>query len=81
MLWITKALYIALGLLSLGVVIVEFISYGSINDKGAVLFLFWGLVFSFIFWLSHIWIKNTKYIGYIGTIITVIALLLKYWKV
>jgi len=72
----------ALGVLSLVVVIVEAISYGSISDKGVVLFLFWGLVFSFIFWLLHSWIKNTKYIGYMGTIITVIVLLLKYnWKV
>jgi len=71
-----------LGTLSLVIVLVEAISYGSISDKGVVLFLFWGLVFSFIFLLTHSWIKHTKYIGSIGTIVAVIAMLLKYnWKV
>jgi len=44
-------------------------SYGSISDKGVVLFLFWGLIFAFLFWLLHLWIKNTKYIGYASTLV------------
>jgi len=78
LLWVTKALYIVLSVLSLFVVIIEAMSYGSISDKGVVLFLFWGLIFAFLFWLLHIWIKNTKYIGYASTLVFALALLWKY---
>jgi len=74
---VTKGLYIIFWWLSICIVLIEVIDSGGVSDKGVVFYAFWGIVFSFVLWVSHLWVKHTKYIGLCGVLI---ALLLWGWK-
>lgn len=68
LLWITKALYIVLFIFSVILLLVEVTTYGSVSGRSEVLGLILGSLFSFIFWVLHKWIKNTKFMGSIVTV-------------
>ena len=71
LLWITKALYILITVFSFYLFLFHLLPNSSIGN-GRISFYGESLVVTFVssilafsLWLLHIWIKNTKYIGFI----------------
>jgi len=60
--------------------LIELIEVGGIADKAVVIIVFWGGILAFVFLIFHLWIKNTKFVGFILFIASIVWLLCKYFS-
>jgi hypothetical protein len=75
LLLITKSFYIFLILLLIYTLLFNVIESGDFfSGRTEILTILWCIILIFPFWMLYAWVKNTKYIGYICTLIIYYAL-------